>query len=192
MQSNAFDFKLKYDARVRFSFHCFSIINFSARVWIVTKWIQKRSTQTAIDLSWFVRMFLVCVWVCVSVCVRKVSSTISFLCTQTYGSETCYFFLFFLVKVTQNEPNCQNNKRMTSLQTRDLSFTTNQATGTANIIAIVLNRYFFFLSSLYAKLYIYFVRYISIPLEFIRLDLHPFVWIAGTNRIESNRKEYAQ
>lgn len=88
MQSNAFDFKLKYDARVRFSFHCFSIINFCARVWIVTRWIQKRSTQTAIDLSRFVRMFLVGV--------RKVSSTISFLYIQTYGIETCYFFTLTL------------------------------------------------------------------------------------------------
>lgn len=39
----AFNFKLKYDELVRFSFHCFSIINFgAARVWIATKRIQKR------------------------------------------------------------------------------------------------------------------------------------------------------
>lgn len=68
----------------------------------------------------------------ISPCVWKILSTIPFWYTnQTYGNETFFFSLFFCLghfrwKLQKIEPKCQKNQRMTSLQTRDLSFTTNK------------------------------------------------------------------
>lgn len=110
-----------------------------------TEWISKRSTQTGrpFSLSFsFSPNFSY---------VRKISSTILF-CAYThthtkpkpYGNGTfLLFFRFSLLDLSvgsvsfgeshiENELNCQNNKRMTSFQTRDLSFTTKPCQATGN------------------------------------------------------------
>lgn len=124
-----------------FPFHCFPIINFAARVWIPTDCNTRKQRK-----EWHERKEPN----------RKKNSTFADLISPSFPRSLCSRFsgylcgrfqvLFHFSAHTQqrqtygklnfigsslweNEPNCHNNKGMTSLQTRDRSFTTNQATG---------------------------------------------------------------
>lgn len=107
----------KYDERVRFSFHCFSIIKFGVHVCgLRPKTKRKTIAKQRPTFLW-------------SNAQKRLRVPFHF-CThphtsayQPYGNGTLFLSWNTLsAKVTENEPNCQNHKRMTSLQTRDLSF----------------------------------------------------------------------
>lgn len=128
----AFNFKLKYDEPVRFSFHCFSIINFgAARVWIATKRIQKRIIHARTNTLKHTNSSRPLSQSNISLCLENSEYNFILIYQPNIWKRNVFFFsLFpsrsFSMKVTENEPKCQKNQRMTSLQTRDLSFTTNK------------------------------------------------------------------
>lgn len=92
---------------------------------------EKNRTEKKIRplLIWFRRLFPVLFALdSAGICAEGFKYYFIFLHThnerQTYGKLN-----FIGSSLWENEPNCHNNKGMTSLQTRDRSFTTNQATG---------------------------------------------------------------